>query len=82
MKKYLIIFGVVIVTATTYLIVSKCIDTKHKYTICYEHGKYAYYDYTDTFQVINGAITYINGNGVEVTRYGTFSIEKNREYKK
>lgn len=82
MKKYLIILGVATVVTLVYLAVSQCVDTKHKYSISYEHGRYVYYDYTDTFQVINGSITYIKENGVEVTRYGTFSIEKNQDFKK
>jgi len=55
-----------------------CTNSNHKYAIEYAHGKWAFKDYTDTFQVSNGVITYIDENGVEVTRYGTFSIKKNK----
>jgi hypothetical protein len=55
-----------------------CTNSNHKYAIEYAHGKWAFEDYTDTFQVSNGVITYIDENGTEVTRYGTFSIKKNK----
>jgi hypothetical protein len=55
-----------------------CTNSNHKYAIEYAHGKWAFEDYIDTFQVSNGVITYIDENGAEVTRYGTFSIKKNK----
>ena len=83
MKQNLIILGFIAsFVFLVYLLLSMCVDKKHKYAIGYEHGKYSYSDYTDTFEVNNGVIKYTDENGNEVTRYGTFSIKNNADYKK
>jgi len=57
-------------------------DTKHKYAISFQNGKYTGWDYTDTFNVTNGSINYVDEQGREITRYGTFAIQKNEYYNK
>ena len=59
-----------------------CIDRTHKYEIEYPHGKYTFSDYTDTFQLTPTSIKYIDDKGVEIIRYGTFSVKENQDYKK
>lgn len=67
---YVVVLGAVIFS------MSSCTDSNHKYAIGYTHGKWSFEDYTDTFQVSNGSINYIDEKGNEITRYGTFSIRK------
>jgi hypothetical protein len=74
---WFVIYIVVIMT-----ILSSCTDSTHKYAIGYNHGKWSYEDYTDTFQISNGVVKYVDEKGIEIIRYGTFSIEKNKNYKK
>ena len=59
-----------------------CTNNNYKYTVDYSHGKWSLQDYTDTFQVSNGVVSYTDEKGNEITRYGTFSIKKNNDYKK
>ena len=83
MKQNLIIFGFIASFAfLVYLLLSMCVDKKHKYTISYQNGKYTGHDYTDTFNINNSVINYIDERGIEITRYGTFAIQKNEDYKK
>ena len=70
---YIAVLGTVILAA-----LSSCTNTNHKYAIEYNHGRWMFEDYTDTFQVNNGAITYIDEKGNYITRYGTFSIKENK----
>jgi hypothetical protein len=73
---YVVVLGAVIFSA------SSCTNRSHKYTIGYAHGKWSFEDYTDTFQVSNGSVKYIDESGAETTRYGTFSIQKNKDFQK
>ena len=83
MKSTTVIALLFTVVASIYLFVYiYCIDRSHKYEIEYPHGKYTFSDYTDTFQLTSNTIKYINDEGVEIIRYGTFSIKKNQDYKK
>ena len=52
---------------------------KYVYTVEYQHGKYGWSDYTDTITYNqNNSISYTDENGRKVTRYGTYSIIKNK----
>jgi hypothetical protein len=83
MKKIILLSASAILLGTTlYYSIITLIDTKHKYTISYNHGGYPISDHTDTFQLSNNSVQYIDQHGVVTNRYGTFSIEKNQDYKK
>lgn len=83
MKKTLILSALILsLCASVYCAVDSLVDTKHRYQIDYNHGKYSLSDYTDTFQVTDNSITYIDEKGVQVSRYGSFSIKNNVDYKK
>jgi hypothetical protein len=84
MKKIRIITAIIVLLLASiiYAIVADLVDTKHKYAISYSHGHYPMNDYTDTFQVTNGSVQYIDEHGIAVVRYGTFTIQKNSDYKK
>lgn len=83
MKKALIFTAVLVgIGATIYYIAVGCIDTKHKYEITYNHGKYHWSDYTDTFNLTNTSVSYTDERGAEVIRYGSFAIKKNVNFKK
>jgi len=82
MKAALIISAAVAALCTgVYLIIDRCVDTTHKYEVRYASGRYTYSDYTDTFALTPTSINYRNERGVEVIRFGTFSITENSDYK-
>lgn len=65
-----------------YLLIVAFTDTTHLYEVNYESGRYTYSDYTDTFSLTPTSIVYRDENGVEIIRYGTFSVKKNPDYEK
>jgi hypothetical protein len=73
---------VVIAAALLVLLLSSCTNTNHKYAVEYNHGKWSYQDFTDTFQLSNGSVKYTDESGAEIIRYGTFSIQKNKDFQK
>jgi opacity protein-like surface antigen len=83
MKKILLLSAsAVLLGITFYCAIVDLIDTNHKYTVSYNHGGYPARDYTDTFQLSNNSVQYVDEHGDVINRYGTFSIEKNQDYKK
>ena len=68
--------------ACVYHVIDICTDTEHRYEVSYANGRYTYSDYTDTFRLTPTSIVYRDENGVEIIRYGTFSVKKNPDYKK
>jgi hypothetical protein len=81
--KLIISISTVILAFTTcvWFIIDRCVDTTHKYEVRYASGRYTYSDYTDTFALTPTSINYRNERGVEVIRFGTFSITNNQDYK-
>ena len=84
MKRTIVIVSsfVLFVIAGGYLLDHYCTDRVHKYQVEYAHGKWALSDFTDSFTLSGNTIKYIDENGSEVIRYGTFSITKNSNYTK
>jgi len=83
MKKAFILLGIILpLGATIYYIASSLVDTKHKYQIQYNYATYTVSDYTDTFQLTNNSVTYIDKHGAQIVRYGSFAIKNNVDYQK
>ena len=78
---YFISTVILVLAAFVYFIINLCTNTTHKYEVRYESGRYMYSDYTDTFSLSPTSINYRDERGVEVIRFGTFSITKNADYK-
>ena len=76
---YMVAFIVAILIAMVFssLIFECRNESKYKYRIYYNHGRWSGTDYTDTFEIQNGpSIKYTNDCNQQITRYGTFSIQK------
>ena len=83
MKQTIFIAAIILAFCVcVYWILDLCTDTEHKYEISYNHGKYSYSDYTDTFKLTPTSIEYRDERGRQVVRSGTFSVRENQDYKK
>lgn len=84
MKKVILVVSLFVLFVITggSLLDHYCTDRVHKYQVEYAHGKWALSDFTDSFTLSGNTIKYIDENGSEVIRYGTFSITKNSNYTK
>ena len=71
----LLFFVVLIASVATVMVLTA--DYKHKYEITYVYAKYTCRDYTDTFYINGNSIRYIDEQGNEVIRFGTFFIQQN-----
>ena len=80
-QKILLVFVVSQITFIFYLLVKNNTDYSHKYEIEYQMYRYTTSDFTDTFQIKDNGVTYIDDYGTQVTRFGTFSIKQNKNYK-
>ena len=72
--------GIALITILSLAMMSgliSCQNSTKKYRIEYSHGRYDMRDFTDTFTINNGSITYKDEKNRQVTLYGTFSITKN-----
>jgi len=84
MKKVILAVSLIVLFSIVcgYLFDHYCTDRVHKYQVEYAHGKWALSDFTDSFTLSGNTVKYIDENGNEVIRYGTFSITNNSNYKK
>ena len=59
-------------------------ESKYNYTIHYNAARYSAEDFTNEFEYLpgNSSIRYVNELGDSVYRTGTFSIERNHNFKK
>jgi hypothetical protein len=59
-------------------------ESKYNYTIHYNAARYSAEDFTNEFEYLpgNSSIRYVNELGDSIYRTGTFSIERNHNFKK
>jgi hypothetical protein len=79
--KILLVLVVSQIAFLVYLLVKNNTDCTHKYEVEYQMYRYTTSDFTDTFQIKDNGVTYIDNHGTQVTRFGTFSIKQNKNYK-
>jgi len=70
--------ALVTLSASALLISCSYKSMDKKYAINYNHGRWGFADYTDTFTIEKGVIKYVDHHGKVVMRYGTFSVTENK----
>lgn len=56
-----------------------CDTQPKKYEIEYTLGRWMLSDKTDTFEIKDNSIIYIDENGNKVTRFGTFAVKQKQK---